>query len=101
MKTIVQFSFKYATLDQLAGKCVVDCRVMTNPYKKHQSEEYLKNQVRKAPQFMQVVVEAVEALRNHDEVYVGCHYGKHRSGAVAEEVARLTGATITKAGSNA
>lgn len=95
MKRIIQFGFKNESPEAMNWSPVIDCRGMSNPYKRGQSDEHLKNQVKKAPQFMRYVKEVVEALREHDTVYVGCAYGKHRSGAVAEEAASRTGAVIT------
>lgn len=93
-KLIVQFGFKFATAEQLKGKNIVDCRVIQNPYVKGVSSELLKTQVRQSPEFMQLVALAIKRLSTEDEVYIGCTFGKHRSGAVAEEVAKHTGARL-------
>lgn len=89
---IIQFGFKKYAAPKGAG--VVDCRVIPNPWLASRSDKTLRKLVEADPQFEGLVVKGVELLAQHGEVYIGCLYGKHRSGAVAQEVARRTGAEI-------
>ena len=95
-KTIVQFAYKYVSPESMNWGPVIDCRTMPNPYKKGFTDEYLKGEVRKTANFALIVKKALDALAEHDTIYIGCAFGKHRSGAVADEVANLTGAKIKK-----
>jgi RNase adaptor protein for sRNA GlmZ degradation len=86
-KSIVQFGFKkHHTIEETA---TIDCRVLRNPYKEGVPDEELIAKVRLTEGFEDLVQEGVQLLAKHDIIYVGCMYGKHRSGAVAQEIARL------------
>ena len=95
-KVIVQFGFKFIDKERLYGIPVLDCRVLKNPFSKFLSDEAQKQIVRDNPHFKEVVDAGMQLLAKHDKIFVGCLYGKHRSGAVAEELARLTGASIKR-----
>lgn len=96
MKTIVQFGYKDVVESSLAGYPVVDCRVIRNPFVRNVPDEVLIERVRKAVGFEDVVKLGVQLIASNDRIYVGCLYGKHRSGAVAQEIAARTGARIVK-----
>lgn len=90
-KTIVQFAFKQL---QPHGLPTIDCRVLPNPYQKGIPDTVLRERVRALPNFEDVVNAGVELLSEKDKIWVGCLYGRHRSVAVAEEIAKRTGATV-------
>ena len=92
--TILQYSFKYDEIPDAAP--IVDCRVIDNPYRKFKHEEDRYQAVRRSPKFESLVIKGVKLLQLTDIIVVACAYGKHRSGAVAEEIAKRTGATIVK-----
>ena len=94
MKTIYQLSFKYNNFPK--GVPVVDCRVIENPYKRYLTDKARMEAVRRNRHFNPLVEKAVAYLGAGDEVVIACAYGKHRSGAVAEEVAKRVGAKIRK-----
>ena len=94
MKTIYQLSFKYNNFPK--GVPVVDCRVIENPYKRYLTDKARMEAVRHDPKFNGLVEKAIEYLGANDEVVIACTHGKHRSGAVAEEVAKRVGAKIRK-----
>ena len=94
IKKIVQFGFKFIDPMKLKGVPVLDCRVIKNPYSKFLSEDAQKEIVRNNPLFNEVVAVGVQLLSEHDKIFVGCLFGKHRSGAVSEEIAKRTGAVI-------
>lgn len=93
MKKIIQFGYKWAPEEKI-GHPVVDCRVIINPYEKGVPDEVLKARVRNAPGFYTCVDRAVKLFEHHDTVFIGCQFGKHRSGAVAERVAAVVGAKV-------
>lgn len=93
-KEIRQFGFKFIHTDKLIGMPVLDCRVIKNPYSRLLSEQAQKQIVRDSPLFEEVVQAGMQLLAKHDVILVGCLYGKHRSGAVSEELASRTGAII-------
>jgi RNase adaptor protein for sRNA GlmZ degradation len=94
-KVIVQFSYRNSS-SVPDGLPVVDCRSLPNPYQRYTKDEDLKNTVRQLPGFEGVVHHGMQLIAQHDIIYIGCAYGKHRSGAVAEELAARTGASIIK-----
>ena len=93
-KTIIQFGFRNVLHSMLQGKIVVDCRVLRNPYKHGVPDEQLREQVTQDPKFHEIVSRATSLLQQYDRVYIGCEFGRHRSGAVARAVAAATGADI-------
>ena len=93
-KRIIQFGFKNIDKDKLRGVPVLDCRVMVNPFVRGLSDDVMIARVRANPLFEEVVQIGLQLLAKHDTVFVGCLFGKHRSGAVAAELAKRTGATI-------
>lgn len=95
-KTIKQFGYKFVDSANLRGLPVLDCRVIPNPFIRGVSDTFLKNKVREHPLFNTVVKEGLALLETHDTILVGCLFGKHRSGAVAEELSKITGAVITR-----
>lgn len=97
-KSIVQFGYRTNPPPEVREKRmpVVDCRVIPNPFGRADSTEGRKAIVRKNPWFEPLVAAAVNILDTTDVVYIGCGYGRDRSGAVADEVARRTGAVITR-----
>ena len=92
MKVIQQFGFKFKS----PIGAVLDCRVLPNPFKHGVPDEVLIERVRGLEGFNELVQKGVQLLAKHDEIYVGCAFGRHRSGAVAQEIARQTGAEIRK-----
>jgi len=86
MKTIITFGYNLPT--QLPEGCpVIDCRVIKNPYSNYKHDpEGARRVVRSDPFFEQLVKRGTEALLMYDTVAVGCLYGVHRSGTVAEEI---------------
>lgn len=86
MKTILQFGYKKGIP---TGVPLLDCRVIKNPYKVGVSEDVLKAQVRASPEFGKVVKQGFKLLTESDTIACGCLWGVHRSGAVAEELAKL------------
>ena len=94
-KTIIQFA--YREIHQHKDMALtVDCRGLRNPWRYKVADTVLREQVRLDPSFESVVARGVHILNTHDTIYVGCQFGKHRSVAVAEEIAKRTGATVTR-----
>jgi len=93
-KTIIQFGY----INKHPEGPAIDCRVIPNPYKKGATlpEATYRARVRTHPLFLTLVNHGVQMLEDHDTLWVGCLYGVHRSGAVAEEIAAITGATIVR-----
>ncbi len=89
---IIQFAFKNG---QPVGPPVIDCRIIPNPYSLARADADRLALVRADPQFERLVQAGVGALeRGHPEIAVGCQFGRHRSRAVAQEIAARTGAEI-------
>lgn len=95
IKLVVQFGYIYnqPLPDNLP---VIDCRVLPNVYKRGWTDAALKEEVRKLEGFPALVEAGLRLLDTHDQVWVGCLYGVHRSGAVAEELVRQTGGILRK-----
>ncbi len=74
---------------------VLDCRIPTNTYRRGYSDEWCKDRVRNDPLFESVVQQGVPLLKTHGVLWVGCSYGKHRSGAVASEISERTGDRVS------
>ena len=96
MKLIHQFGFKHVIHADLENLPVLDCRVIPNPYNPRLTDEAAMQLVRDNKLFEQVVQEGLQLLAANDTIYCGCLFGKHRSGAVAQELAKRTGAKIVK-----
>lgn len=94
MKVIYQFGVKNFDVTTLGNMPRLDCRILPNPFIRGVSDEILKETVKKLPAFAGLVSEGVKLLETHNKLAIFCLYGKHRSGAVAEAVARITGAEI-------
>ena len=95
-KIIHQFGVKYHPIPKPEGMPYVDCRILPNPFVKGVSDAELKVRVTKLLGFDTLVQRGVKLLETNDEISIFCLFGKHRSGAVAEEEARLTGAKIKR-----
>lgn len=98
MRTTVlkQFGFKF--MDPPVGAAVLDCRVISNPFQQGLSQAHMLERVTKHPQFNVVVQRGLQLIAENDVVWVGCLYGRHRSGAVAQALSDATGATIHTVG---
>jgi RNase adaptor protein for sRNA GlmZ degradation len=96
MKTIYQFGYRNSQPPE--GFPTVDCRTIPNPWTRgdNASDEERKAKVRLDPRFESLVDHGVSLLESWDLIAVGCVFGKHRSGAVADEIAKRTGAEIVK-----
>jgi RNase adaptor protein for sRNA GlmZ degradation len=95
-KQIYQFGFKNVDENKLRGEAVLDCRIIKNPFVRGIPDAVLIEKVRTNPLFEQVVKQGVQMLKTNDSIFVGCLFGKHRSGAVAQEIAARTGAIILR-----
>lgn len=96
-KLIVQFSIKHH--GDAAAKHeipLVDCRIIPNPWRRgdRASDDERRAKVREEPQFEGLVRYGTSLLARHKAIGVACLFGRHRSVAVAEEIAARTGAQI-------
>ena len=91
---IKQFGFKFTQPPE--GAVVLDCRVIPNPFGRGLADQVLLEKVRNHPSFAGVIQQGMQLIANNEVVWVGCLYGKHRSGAVAQTLAHLTGASIQR-----
>jgi len=95
-KEIIQFAYKKHPEQNMWGLPTLDCRVIQNPFVRGMPDEIAFARVRANPLFDSVVSKGVQLLSQHDKIYCGCLYGKHRSGAVATELSKKTGAVIKR-----
>ncbi len=97
MKTIYQFGFRNGPPKEEWGP-VFDCRSLPNPFKRGVPDVQLRALVAANPRFPGIVQEAVSTLGQPgvQSIAIGCLFGKHRSGAVADAVAKLIGARIVR-----
>jgi len=93
MKTILQFGFKNGVPE---GVPVIDCRAIPNPYHASDDPKEVARIVRASKYFNALTMKACWALAHRDTIAIGCTHGVHRSGEVAKEVAKATGAKIEK-----
>lgn len=93
-KRIIQFGFKHVSPTSMNWGPVLDCRTIKNPFYPGISDEEGKAKARLDPKFEGLVQEGVQLIAEHETLYVGCYGGKHRSGAVAEEIGKRTGAIV-------
>ena len=91
---IIQFGYKYQEPPVKAQ--VVDCRIIPNPWSPGISDVEAKHRVTSSGHFERLVARAVQLIAAGETVWIGCTFGRHRSGAVAEEVAKRTGAQIRR-----
>lgn len=86
MKTIIQFGF--SRHQPPSGVPVVDCRGITNPWRRDDraTDEQRFARVRSSSKFEPLVQEVLRQFEHQDVVAIGCAWGRHRSGAVAQEV---------------
>ena len=96
VKRIIQFAYKKVDPAVEGWSPVLDCRRLRNTYRSGVPDELLKQLVREQNIFPTVVADGMAMLEANDVIYVGCAFGKHRSGAVADALAAKTGATIEK-----
>lgn len=94
-KRIVQFGFEWVSPESMNWGPVLDCRVIQNPWVRGTPDEVLIRAVEKHPLFEEVVQQGIKMLEEHDVIYVGCQFGKHRSGAVATEIAKRLQIIVT------
>lgn len=57
---------------------------------------FSKDKARAAPQFPGLVAKGIQLLSEKKVLACGCDYGKHRSVAVAEEIAKQTQGKLIK-----
>ncbi len=88
---VLSFGYKFQAKPR--GAFVLDARVITNPYKHGEPDEVMRNRALDTAEAHQLVERGVAWLREHPEgtLAVGCSYGRHRSVAVANEIARRVG----------
>jgi RNase adaptor protein for sRNA GlmZ degradation len=94
MTTIKQFGFKFVQPPE--GAVVLDCRVIKNPFSRGIADQVLLERVRNSPGYAEVINQGLQLIAKNKEVWVGCLYGRHRSAAVAQELAAATGAIIQR-----
>lgn len=86
-RRILQFGYRVAT-ELPPDAPVIDCRCISNPFARAKTDAERYALVRADPLFETLVLRVGRALLKHPVVAVGCGYGKHRSGAVVEEVVK-------------
>ena len=98
MKHIEQFAYKDTHSFSESAIPTLDCRVLLNPYRRNETDEQIMRrfdeEVRPTLAFEKLVHQGVHLLRFYDSIRVGCFGGKHRSVAVAKEIARRYGEPI-------
>ena len=94
-KTIIQFAYRDMQLQEDISS-TLDCRDMNNPWRYGVADSVLRDRVRQDPKFEVMVANGVALLGTYDTIQVGCQYGKHRSVAIADEIAKRTGATVKR-----
>ena len=92
MKTIVTFGYRLR--NPPTGAPYVDCRHLPNPFRTAKTDEERIEIVKKHTLFAPTVEVGVKLLEMWDEIWVGCEFGKHRSGAVAEGIAEAFEGTV-------
>jgi len=102
---VVSFGYKFQVPERTAGHTLwLDARCVTNPYKHGESDESMRARVLDDPGARRLVERGVQYLTDVPDaaVFVGCSYGRHRSVAIADEIARRLGieAEHTSTGSN-
>ena len=97
MDLVVSFGYKYKPkLNEYDA--VYDVRHFPNPHSNpclrplDGTDIRVQVVVLSNPQVQKFIDEIVTA--NHHKIAIGCYGGRHRSVAIAEEIARLTGAQI-------
>jgi len=85
---IFSFSFRRNKAQVPPGIPIMDCRSMKNCFS--------KDKARKSPEFEKLVERGVSILNDKKVLACGCDYGKHRSVAVAEEIATRVGGKAVK-----
>lgn len=91
---VYQFAYRRTSVEIAWMDKVVDCRLMPNPFRHGVPDDVLRQRVRNLREFEPTVARGVQLIAQHGVVYIGCLFGRHRSVAVAEEVASRTGARI-------
>ena len=86
--TIYAFSFKNSKHKVPNGIPILDCRTMRNCFSVSKAQA--------APQFPGLVAKGIKILEEKKVVACGCDYGKHRSVAVAQEIAKQTQGSFIK-----
>lgn len=95
---VTSFSYKFGPVPMRHGRrLVIDARVIDNPYQHGEADEVMRANVLAEPLAQLLVDQGVEYLEAHPDcmVAVGCSYGRHRSVAVADEIARRVGVTAS------
>jgi len=85
---IYAFSFKNSRHKIPNGTPILDCRTMKNCFSVSKAQA--------APQFPGLVAKGINILERQKVIACGCDYGKHRSVAVAEEIAKQTQGRLVK-----
>jgi UPF0042 nucleotide-binding protein len=103
---VLSFSYKFGPEPKrTTGHTLwLDARCVTNPYRHGEPDETMRAGVLRDPGAQRLVERGVQYLTDVPDgvVFVGCSYGRHRSVAIADEIARRFGtdATHTSRGSN-
>jgi len=93
---VISFSYKYGQAPaRSADDYIVDCRILNNPYVHGKTglDREVADRVFSNPKAAAMAHAAAIWAREHPEgsVLVGCTYGRHRSVAMAERIAKILG----------
>lgn len=91
MARVVSFGYKFPPKPQ-ASK-TLDARIIDNPYVHGTPDDVMRAAVLDSTYAEQLIQRGVDFLTEFPEstLAVGCSYGRHRSVAVADEIARRLG----------
>lgn len=99
---VYSFSYRYGSdvrIQRSEEDYVIDCRVLTNPYVHGKTglDREVADRVFSTPKAAAMAHAAAVWGREHPEgqILVGCTFGRHRSVAMAERIAKILGVKAT------
>ena len=99
IKSVMSFGYSNGIPEDV--DMIYDVRCFRNPYRRKSlrasdgRDERIRRYVLESPGVQEFIDEVIRFSAKEERVAIGCFGGRHRSVAIAEEIARRTGAYVS------